>query len=86
MSRHHLDIENQTGLPVKLNVLFGGLVAPLNGRYIFESYGTARDRIGPNDLLLDLILGPVGHDHLHGPVDILLTTHRTQSLQGHLGL
>ena len=86
MSRHHLDIEDQTRLPVKLDVLLRSLVAPFDGRYIFESYGTASNRIGPNNLLFDLILGPVGHDHLHGAVDILLSTNGSQSLQGHLGL
>ena len=86
VSGHHLHIENQTRSTVKLYILFGCLVAPLDIGYIFEPYGTSGHRIGPYNLLLQLIFGHVRYDHLQGTVGILVTAYGSQSLQGHLGL
>ena len=86
MLRHHLHVEYQTRSTVELDILLGCLVAPFDGRNVFEPDSRARDRVGPDDLLLQFVLRLVRNDHLQRTVRRVVPGDGAQSLQRQLSL
>ena len=79
MPRHHLNIQDQTSLTVKRNILLGLLIAPDDRCDIAQTNGSSTHRIRPNNLLLHLIFRLIRNNHLQTAV-LILSTDRTQTL------
>ena len=81
---HHFHVQDQTGCSVKLDVLFGLLIAPFDRRNVFEAYGSTGSRIGPDDLFLQFVFRLIGDHHLQRTASIIVASYGAQPLQGYL--